>query len=205
MQGSVLSRDDLCSYLFSVSRASGMCILIPGFSSGSTIFWSFLVPAIHTLSVNIADWDNSRRHCRWTLVYRYRRRFFFGNLRWSAKTATQMERIKHGWPNCCRCRRGSHRCLVCPLSQCHTGYSFQILDRTFTKPRELLVCTLLGKITQYQICGSAAIGTLKLELQWKVSSRDCYKVNSIAFSGEFIIIGGFQKDGIGVIEVWSSS
>lgn len=35
-------------------------------------------------------------------------------------------------------------------------------------------------------------------------SKDSYKVNSIAFSGGSIIIGGFQKDGKGVVEVWSA-
>lgn len=76
--------------------------------------------------------------------------------------------------------------------------------RVFTEPRELLTCTLLGKVTQYQICGSAAGGTLKLEPRWIGESKDSYKVNSIAFSGGSIIIGGFQKDGTGVIEVWST-
>lgn len=66
------------------------------------------------------------------------------------------------------------------------------------------MCTLLGKVTQYQICGSAAGGTLKLEPQWIGESKDSHKVNSIAFSTGSIIIGGFREDGTGVIEVWST-
>jgi hypothetical protein len=79
-----------------------------------------------------------------------------------------------------------------------------VVGLAFTEPRELLSCTLLGKITHYQICGSAAGGTLKLEPRWIGESKDNYKVNSIAFSGGSIIIGGFQKNGTGVIEVWST-
>ena len=74
--------------------------------------------------------------------------------------------------------------------------------RAFTEPRELLACTLLGKVTQYRICGSATGGTLKLEPRWTGESKNSYKINSIAFSGESITVGGFQKDGTGVIDVW---
>jgi len=79
-----------------------------------------------------------------------------------------------------------------------------IVAVAFTEARELLACTLLGKITQYRICGSAAGGTLKLEPQWIDQSKNAYKVNSIAFSGGSIVIGGFQEDGKGVIELWSA-
>ncbi|KAF8136412.1 WD40-repeat-containing domain protein [Boletus edulis] len=79
-----------------------------------------------------------------------------------------------------------------------------IVALAFTEARELLTCTLLGKVTQYRICGSAAGGTLKLEPQWIGESKNAYKVNSIAFSGGSIVIGGFQEDGKGVIEVWSA-
>lgn len=82
--------------------------------------------------------------------------------------------------------------------------SIHPICRAFTESRELLTCTLLGKVTQYRICGSAGGGTLKLEPQWIGESKDNHKVNSIAFSGGTIIIGGFQKDGTGVIEVWST-
>jgi len=76
--------------------------------------------------------------------------------------------------------------------------------RAFADSRELLTCTLLGKVAQYQICGSASGGTLKLEPQWIGESKDNYKVNSIAFSGGYLVIGGFQRDGTGVIEIWST-
>ncbi|KAH0830620.1 WD40-repeat-containing domain protein [Lanmaoa asiatica] len=79
-----------------------------------------------------------------------------------------------------------------------------LIRRAFSEPRELLTCTLLGKVTQYHICGSATDGTLKLEPQWRSESKDSYKVNAIACSGGSTIIGGFQKDGTGVIEVWST-
>lgn len=79
-----------------------------------------------------------------------------------------------------------------------------IVGLVFTEPRGLLTCTLLGKVTRYQICGSAAGGKLKLEPRWIGESKDSHKVNSIAFSGGSIIIGGFQRDGAGVIEVWST-
>ncbi|KAF8559633.1 WD40 repeat-like protein [Imleria badia] len=79
-----------------------------------------------------------------------------------------------------------------------------IVGLAFTESRELLTCTLLGKLTRYQICGSAAGGTLKLEPRWTAESKNSYKINSIAFSGESIIVGGFQKDGTGVIDIWST-
>lgn len=76
--------------------------------------------------------------------------------------------------------------------------------RAFTDSRELVTCTLLGKVAQYQICGSASGGALKLEPQWIGESKDNHKVNSIAFSGGSVVIGGFRKDGTGVIEIWST-
>ncbi|KIK90563.1 hypothetical protein PAXRUDRAFT_831601 [Paxillus rubicundulus Ve08.2h10] len=76
---------------------------------------------------------------------------------------------------------------------------------TFTAPRKFLTCTLLGKVTGHQIHGSVADGTLLLESQWTHQCRDISKVNSITTSGDSIIIGGFQKDGRGVIEIWTKT
>ncbi|KAF8844904.1 WD40 repeat-like protein [Paxillus ammoniavirescens] len=76
---------------------------------------------------------------------------------------------------------------------------------TFTAPRRFLTCTLLGKVTDHQIHGSVADGTLLLESKWTRQSRDIAKVNSIITSGDSIIIGGFQKDARGVIEIWTKT
>ncbi|KAF9246467.1 WD40-repeat-containing domain protein [Melanogaster broomeanus] len=76
---------------------------------------------------------------------------------------------------------------------------------TFTAPRELLTCTLLGSVTYHQISGSAADGTLALKAKWTRQSSDILKVNSITTSEGSIIIGGFQRDGRGVIEIWSKT
>ncbi|KAF9227856.1 WD40 repeat-like protein [Gyrodon lividus] len=80
-----------------------------------------------------------------------------------------------------------------------------IVALTFTAPRELLTCTLLGKVSYHQIHGSAADGTLSLEPKWTRQCRDILKVNSIAISRDSIVIGGFQRDGRGVIETWTET
>ncbi|KIJ69334.1 hypothetical protein HYDPIDRAFT_80305 [Hydnomerulius pinastri MD-312] len=80
-----------------------------------------------------------------------------------------------------------------------------IVALAFTAQRELLTCTLLGKVVHHQIHGSTADSTLSLVPSWTRETKDIFKVNAMAVSGDSIIIGGFKKDGRGVIEIWTKT
>ncbi|KAH7926623.1 hypothetical protein BV22DRAFT_1032619 [Leucogyrophana mollusca] len=77
-----------------------------------------------------------------------------------------------------------------------------VVATTFIAPRTLLICTLLGKVTQHEICGASSEGNLALEMKWTKTAENVVKVNALVAVEEWIVIGGFGKDGKGVIECW---
>ncbi|KAG6335845.1 hypothetical protein ID866_3235 [Astraeus odoratus] len=77
-----------------------------------------------------------------------------------------------------------------------------ITGLTFTSAREFLTCTLLGSVTSHEISGSAVNGTLSVKQTWSRNVEDIFKVNAMIVDGNLVIIGGFQKDGGGIIEIW---
>ncbi|KIO13417.1 hypothetical protein M404DRAFT_122535 [Pisolithus tinctorius Marx 270] len=73
----------------------------------------------------------------------------------------------------------------------------------FTSPRELLTCTLLGSVTGHEICGPVGnSGQLTIRSTWNRNAGDIFKVNAMVVCGSLLVLGGFQKDGAGVIEIW---
>src|ERR1700722_19389367 len=74
--------------------------------------------------------------------------------------------------------------------------------RAFTGPRMLIMCTLLGKTTQYHMCRDEVQGTMELRQAWSIDTRDVKKVNSMVLNDKLIAIGGLGEGGEGVIEVW---
>lgn len=72
----------------------------------------------------------------------------------------------------------------------------------FTSPRELLTCTLLGSITSHQICGLTGNGGLTARSVWNRNAEDIFKVNAMVVCGNLLVLGGLQKDGTGIIEIW---
>lgn len=73
----------------------------------------------------------------------------------------------------------------------------------FTSPRELLTCTLLGSVTSHEICGPVSNGgQLTIRSTWNRNAGDIFKVNAMVVCRNLLVLGGFQKDGAGVIEIW---
>ncbi|KAH7889639.1 WD40-repeat-containing domain protein [Phlebopus sp. FC_14] len=78
-----------------------------------------------------------------------------------------------------------------------------VVALVFTGPREILTCTLSGRIQYHKICGTATNNDLSVVSEWAQETKDSFKVNAMAASVNSIIIGGFQKEGRGVIEIWT--
>ncbi|KAI6166955.1 WD40-repeat-containing domain protein [Pisolithus thermaeus] len=72
----------------------------------------------------------------------------------------------------------------------------------FTSPRDLLTCSLLGSVTSHEICEPAGNSGLTARSVWNRNTEDIFKVNAMAVCGNLLVLGGFQKDGTGVIEIW---
>lgn len=77
-----------------------------------------------------------------------------------------------------------------------------VIALAFASPRELLTCTLLGSVTSHQICGPIGNSGLTARSVWNRSVEDIFKVNAMVVCGNLLILGGFQKDGTGTIEIW---
>ncbi|KAH7906370.1 WD40-repeat-containing domain protein [Hygrophoropsis aurantiaca] len=77
-----------------------------------------------------------------------------------------------------------------------------VVATVFIGPRSFLTCTLLGKVTQHEICGSSEENNLSLTTSWTKTVEHTVKVNALIAVDEWIIIGGFGKDGKGVTECW---
>lgn len=91
--------------------------------------------------------------------------------------------------------RRSHQSLATSFLNC-------VFISVFTAPREFLTCTLLGSVTSHEIGGSADDSSLSVKPKWNHSTEDIFKVNAIDATRDLVFIGGFQKDGGGIIEVW---
>jgi len=106
-----------------------------------------------------------------------------------------MEELSLRLPKVLSRERKSHRSLATPLLNC-------VFTSAFISPREFLTCTLLGSVTSHEICGSAVDSSLSVKPKWSHSAEGIFKVNAFVTIGNLVIIGGFQKDGGGIIEVW---
>lgn len=80
---------------------------------------------------------------------------------------------------------------------CFAHYSCSV----FTTPTTLLTCSLLGTIILHTVKYSDD-NKPGLETTWTSNVEVLEKVNAIAFSGKWLTIGGFAKDGTGYAEVW---
>ncbi|ETW85973.1 hypothetical protein HETIRDRAFT_29644, partial [Heterobasidion irregulare TC 32-1] len=70
----------------------------------------------------------------------------------------------------------------------------------FLDPMTLLTCTLLGTFSQHTI--SRVNGKLVLETAWTVYVKGVAKVNALVGFDGWIAVGGFGKDGEGLVEMW---
>ncbi|THH13865.1 hypothetical protein EW146_g6405 [Bondarzewia mesenterica] len=78
-----------------------------------------------------------------------------------------------------------------------------VVDLAFLNPTTLITCTLLGTITQHMISRAGDdSGTLTIETVWTTSAMGLAKVNAMAAYSGWITIGGFDKQGKGLVEMW---
>lgn len=70
----------------------------------------------------------------------------------------------------------------------------------FLDPMTLLTCTLLGTFSQHTI--SRVNDKLVLETAWTVYVKGVAKVNALVAFDDWIAVGGFGKDGEGLVEMW---
>lgn len=71
----------------------------------------------------------------------------------------------------------------------------------FRDPGHLVACSLLGTISAYDISRDDQ-GELQATKVWSEVTRSVEKVNAMAVSQSWMVIGGFGKDGKGVVETW---
>ncbi|KAF9500508.1 WD40 repeat-like protein [Pleurotus eryngii] len=81
-----------------------------------------------------------------------------------------------------------------------------IVAVTFVEDSHPLVCTLMGSITRMAIQRDDK-GGVKLETEWTIQAKDIEKVNSLVIvpDGTRIILGGLDKKGGGIIEIWNNT
>ncbi|KAF4576701.1 hypothetical protein EYR36_000703 [Pleurotus pulmonarius] len=81
-----------------------------------------------------------------------------------------------------------------------------IVAVSFVGDSYLLACTLMGSITRLDIQRDDK-GGVKLETEWTIETKDIEKVNSLVVvpDGTRIILGGLDKKGGGIIEIWNTT
>lgn len=72
--------------------------------------------------------------------------------------------------------------------------------RDFVDSENLVTCTLLGVLSQYNIgVESTGIGVV-----WSKDVKELEKVNCIRSNGTYIVVGGFSNGGKGLAEVYGA-
>jgi len=72
---------------------------------------------------------------------------------------------------------------------------------SFYSSAHLFTCSLLGTITQYDLCRDDE-GKLTAEKSWIAESLAIAKVNAMVLSERWLAVGGLLKDAKGAIELW---
>jgi hypothetical protein len=70
--------------------------------------------------------------------------------------------------------------------------------RGFIDPDTLVCCTLLGIVSLFRLDRDPP----QLELLYSKGTEGIEKVNALAVEDPWLAIGGFGKDGKGVVELW---
>ncbi|PIL24234.1 hypothetical protein GSI_13987 [Ganoderma sinense ZZ0214-1] len=76
-----------------------------------------------------------------------------------------------------------------------------VVSAAFTHANRFLTCSLLGVLAEYSISRDSD-GKLSATKNWNASTKALEKVNAMAVDHSRIMVGGFTKDGKGVVEVW---
>jgi len=73
---------------------------------------------------------------------------------------------------------------------------------SFVDSTSLLTCTLLGVLAMYSLTREE--DRLVPKQKWTANSKDLAKVNTMSTDADCIAVGGFNTDGRGVFNIWSS-
>jgi hypothetical protein len=77
----------------------------------------------------------------------------------------------------------------------------QLASSIFTSEHTITVSSLLGVVSEVSIAWDSSTG-LSLEKRGSLETTNIEKVNGLAFNGRWLALGGFDKAGKGVAEVW---
>jgi len=75
-------------------------------------------------------------------------------------------------------------------------------SRQFIAPRKLIISTLMGSLTYYDLDNDPEEGSVVVQDVFHSDSASISKVNALVADDKRIIVGGFSLDGKGVIEIW---
>ncbi|KAI0748517.1 WD40 repeat-like protein [Daedaleopsis nitida] len=76
-----------------------------------------------------------------------------------------------------------------------------VVSVAFTGADAFVTCSLLGIITQYLVSLNAE-GSLEAAKNWSAVTSGLEKVNAMAADGPYVVLGGFDTKGKGIVEVW---
>ncbi|KAH9901554.1 WD40 repeat-like protein [Cubamyces lactineus] len=79
-----------------------------------------------------------------------------------------------------------------------------VVATAFRESGQLLTCSLLGALSEYKVSRDAQ-GSLQATQVWSSTVTSIEKVNAMAIGQTSLVVGGFGKDGKGVVEVWRHS
>ncbi|KAI0647319.1 WD40-repeat-containing domain protein [Trametes meyenii] len=71
----------------------------------------------------------------------------------------------------------------------------------FRDNERLVTCSLLGAVTEFDISRNVQ-GNLETAKRWSAAATSLEKVNAMSISRSWLVLGGFGKDGKGIIEAW---
>lgn len=81
------------------------------------------------------------------------------------------------------------------MAKAYVGSAFAATDR-------LMTCSLLGAMAQYTISRDME-GNLQTTKGWSAGTKALEKVNAMAGDESYVVVGGFGKDGKGIVELWT--
>ncbi|KDQ60768.1 hypothetical protein JAAARDRAFT_124475 [Jaapia argillacea MUCL 33604] len=82
-----------------------------------------------------------------------------------------------------------------------------VVSVVFINSSTFLTCTLLGTLTCHslsRIVDGDGTPSLQSKVEWTTEPEELAKVNSVSIQGDWIAVGGFNKDGKGLVEIWST-
>jgi len=77
-----------------------------------------------------------------------------------------------------------------------------VVAMSFSSPDILTASTLLGSIIQWKIKSELNGQDNIVEELWRKEALELEKVNALVTNDTKIVIGGFSKDGKGIVEIW---